>query len=235
MLEVIRRSYRSLAVLAAAVGIPAFAANVDYTTTASFSCTPGTCVITGNNTGSVSVVYGTGADTATLIFAGSPSRTSVNSDSEFTAASYGVITASYSGNGANINGTFQLMLQQTAPTMYPTTGTLGIATLSGLVFDGKSTSYANFGVSDPSISLGGPVVYELDTSQNIKNRSQFGFTIVSPSTGTPLGQGMTSFQGNIQATPEPTFVTLTGIGFLGMAGFAVRRKRAAARVCFKQG
>lgn len=149
MLEVICRSYLSLAVLAAAIGIPACAATVDYTTTASFSCTPGTCVITGNNTDNVSIVYGTGADTATLIFAGSPSGTSVNSDPEFTAASYGIITASYSGNGANINGTFQLMLQQTAPNMSPTTGTLGIATLSGLVFDGKSMSYANFGVSDP--------------------------------------------------------------------------------------
>jgi hypothetical protein len=226
VLELIRRSYLSLAVLAASAGVPAFAATVDYTTTASFSCTPGTCVITGNNSGSVSVVYGTGADTATLMFTGSPAGTSINSDSEFTAASYGAITATYSGNGANINGIFQLMLQQTAPNMSPTTGTLGIATLSGLVFDGKSTSYANFGVSDPSISLGGPVVYELDTSQNIRNRSQFGYTIVSPSTGTPLGQGVTSFQGNVQATPEPGLLTLTGIGFVGMAGFAVRRKRA---------
>ncbi len=230
MFEVIRRNYLSLAVLAAAVGVPASAATVDYTTTANFTCTPGTCIVTGNNTGSVTVVYGTGANTATLMFAGAPSGTSVDSDSEFTTASYGSITAIYTGTGANINGTFQLMLQQTAPNMSPTTGTLGTATLSGLVFDGKSTSYADFGVSDPTISLGGPVVYELDTSQNIKNPSQFGYTIVSPSTGTPLGQGVTSFQGNIQATPEPTFLTLTGIGFLAMAGFAVRRKRAAANV-----
>jgi hypothetical protein len=72
------------------------------------------------------------------------------------------------------------------------------------------------------------VVYELDTSKNINNSSQFGYTIVSPSTGTP--PGVTSFQGNIQATPEPTFMALTGAGFLGLAGIAIRRRRAAAQV-----
>jgi hypothetical protein len=228
MLEVIRRNYLnlSLAALALAAGVPASAATVDYTTTASFTCSG--CVITGNGSGDVTVVYGSGANTATLMFTGSPAGTEVNSDAEFTTASYGTITANYTGTGSNINGTFQLMLQQTAPNMTPNSGALGTATLSGLVFDGKSTSYANFGASDPSISLGGPVVYELDTSQNVSNKSQFGYTIVSPSTGNPAG--VTSFQGNIQATPEPTFLTLTGVGFLAMAGFAVRRKRAAATV-----
>ena len=227
MFELIRRNYLSLAVLAAAVGVPASAATVDYTTTASFTCSG--CVITGNGTGNVTVVYGSGVNTATLVFAGSPPGTSVNSDADFTTASYGSITATYTGNGSNINGTFKLILEQTVPNLSPTSGVLGSATLSGLVFDGKSTSFANFAAIDPSISLGGPVVYELDTSPNIRNLSQYGYTIVSPSTGTPSGNGVTSFQGNIQATPEPTFLTLTGVGFLAMAGFAVRRKRAAVR------
>lgn len=229
MFEVIRRNYLnlSLAALAVAAGIPASAATVDYTTTASFSCTG--CTITGNNSGDVTVVYGTGANTATLVFAGSPSGTSVNSDAKLSTASYGTITATYQGTGANLNGTFQLMLDQTVPNMNPTTGILGTATLSGIVYDGQSTSYANFGVSDPSISLGGPVVYELDTSNKFgSNPAQYGYTIVSPSTGNP--PGVTSFQGNIQATPEPTFLTLTGVGFLAMVGLAVRRKRSSATV-----
>jgi hypothetical protein len=229
MFEVIRRNYINLglAALALAAGVPASAATVDYTTTATFACS--SCVISGNGSGNVTVVYGSGANTATLRFAGSPAGTEVNSDAEFTTASYGTMTANYTGTGSMINGTFHLMLQQTAPNVAPNSGTLGTATLSGLVYDGKSTSYANFGVVDPSISLGGPVVYELDTSNKFgSNPAQYGYTIVSPSTGNP--PGVTSFQGNIQATPEPTFLTLTGVGFLAMVGFAVRRKRATAAV-----
>jgi hypothetical protein len=229
MFQFIRRNYLHLSLAAAviAAAIPASAATVDYTTTGMFTCSG--CSVTGNNTGSVTVVYGSGANTATLVFTGSPAGTSVDSDAVFTTASYGTITATYTGTGAAIDGTtFNLMVDQTMPNVGTTTGILGSATLSGLVFDGKSTSYANFGVSDPTISLGGPVVYELDTSKNINNASQFGYTIVSPSTGMP--PGVSSFQGNIQATPEPTFLTLTGAGFLGLAGIAIRRRRAAARV-----
>ena len=230
MLKLIRSNYLnlSLAAVALAAGVPASAATVDYTTTGMFTCSG--CIITNNGTGNVTVTYGTGANTATLVFAGSPTGTEVNSDAEFSTASYGTMTASYTGTGSNINGTFNLLLQQTSLTnVAPNSGTLGTATLSGLVYDGKSTSYANFGVNDPSISLGGPVVYELDTSNKFgSNPAQYGYTIVSPSTGNP--PGVTSFQGNIQATPEPTFLTLTGVGFLAMAGFAVRRKRGAARV-----
>jgi len=220
----IRRNYLSLAVLAA-VGVPASAATVDYTTTASFTgCT--NCAVTGNGTGNVTVVYGTGTNTATLVFTGTPAGTSVDSDAVYTTASYGTLTATYTGTGANLNGSFKLMIDQTVPNLSPTMGTLGTATLSGLVFDGKSTSYADFGtVQDPRISLGGPVVYELDTSGNINNPTHYGYTITSPSTGNPAG--VTSLQGNIQATPEPTFLTLTGLGLLAMAGFAVMRKRAA--------
>jgi hypothetical protein len=229
MFQFIRRNYLnlSLAAVAIASAIPASAGIVDYTTTADFNCSG--CLVTGNDTGSVTVVYGSGtANTATLVFTGSPAGTSVDSDAAFTTASYGTITASYTGTGAAIDGTtFKLMLDQTMPNVGTTTGILGTATLSGLVFDGKSTSYANFGSSDPRITLGGPVVYELDTSQNNNNASQFGYSIVSPSTGMP--PGVTSFQGNIQATPEPTFLTLTGAGFLGLAGIAIRRRRAAAR------
>jgi len=229
MLDAIRSNYLnlSLAALALAAGVPASAATVDYTTTASFACS--TCTIFNNNSGNVKVVYGSGANTATLVFTGSPNPTEVNSDAEFTTASYGTITATYTGTGAVIDGTFNLMLQQSVPNLAPNSGILGTATLSGLVYDGRSTSYANFGVIDPSISLGGPVVYELDTSDKFgSNPAQYGYTIVSPSTGNP--PGVTSFQGNIQATPEPTFLTLTGVGFLAMAGFALRRKRAAAGV-----
>ena len=171
MFEVIRRNYLGLAVVAVAAAIPASAATVDYTTTANFTCS--SCSVSGNGTGNVTVTYyGGGSNTATLIFTGSPSGTSVNSDAVFSTASYGTITESYQGTGANINGTFQLMLNQTVPNMNPTTGILGTATLSGLVYDGQSTSYANFGVSDPSISLGGPVDYELDTAYKYGSNSQ---------------------------------------------------------------
>ena len=89
MLEVIRRNYLnlSLAALALAAGLPASAATVDYTTTGMFTCSG--CTILNNGTGDVTVTYGTGANTATLLFTGSPTGTEVNSDAEFSTASYG--------------------------------------------------------------------------------------------------------------------------------------------------
>jgi len=64
------------------------------------------------------------------------------------------------------------------------------------------------------------VTYELDTSKNINNKTQYGYTIVSPATG----KGQTSLQGNISATPEPRLLTLTSIGFLGLVVLAFRRR-----------
>jgi hypothetical protein len=206
----------ALAVLGA---VPAHAATVDYTTTASFSCTG--CVINNNGTGDVKVVYGTGANTATLEFLGAPSGTSVESDGSFVAAGYGYIQSSATGKGSAINGTFRLAVNQTTPNLPPLTGAFSMATLSGTVASTKSTSYATFGSSpDPVVTLGGPVTYELDTSKNVHSTT-YGYTIVSPSTG----NGRTSLQGNISATPEPTLLTLTGAGFFGLALVASRRRR----------
>jgi len=209
----------SAAALAVLAAVPAHAATVDYTTTATFSCTG--CVITNNGSGDVKVVYGTGANTATLEFVGAPSGTSVESEGSFVTAGYGYIQANATGKGSTINGTFTLAVNQTAPNFSPLTGAFPTATLSGTVASTRSTSYATFGSSpDPEVTLGGPVTYELDTSKNLHS-STYGYTIVSPSTG----NGRTSLQGNISATPEPTLLTLTGAGFFGLALVASRRRR----------
>ncbi len=195
------------------------AAVVDYSTTADFTCS--TCTITGNNSGNVTVVFGSGANTATLLFTGVTA--SVNSDAMFTTAGYGTVTATNTGSGAQINGTLTIDLTQTTPNVNPKTGAFPTAALSGLVYNGSSSSYANFHIEDPLVTLGGPVVYELDTSKQVgSNPPAFGYTIISPLTGNP--KGVTSFQGNIQATPEPAFLTLTGAGFIALAMVARRRK-----------
>lgn len=207
----------------AALMLPsAQAAVVDYTTTATFTCVG--CSITGNGTGGVTVVYGSGANTATLLFTGTPAGTSVHSSGAFATAGFGTIKASDTGTGSMINGAFTLGINQTLPTTAPLTGAFPTATLSGLVFDGSSTSFANFGAQDPEVVLGGPVTYELDTSKKAgSSPAVYGYTIVSPDTGSPAG--VTSFQGNIQATPEPAFLTLTGAGFMALAGIALRRRK----------
>src|SRR5690242_10661883 len=76
-----------LAAIALVSAVPAQAATVDYTTTATFSCVG--CVITSNGSEDVKVVYGTGTDTATLQFFGAPSGTSVISDGDFVSAAFG--------------------------------------------------------------------------------------------------------------------------------------------------
>src|SRR5690348_12687583 len=118
--EGIRKKYLSViytglssAALALLPAIPAHAATVDYTTTATFSCTG--CLITNNNSGDVKVVYGTGANTATLEFLGAPSGTSVESDGSFVTAGFGYIQAKSTGKGSTINGTFTLTVNQTSP------------------------------------------------------------------------------------------------------------------------
>lgn len=209
--------------IAAMMPLAAHAAVVDYTTTATFTCSA--CTIVGNGTGSVMVTYGSGANTATLLFTGTPAGTSVSSDGSFATAGFGTIKASDTGTGSMINGGFTIDVNQTTPNTPPVTGALATAMLSGKVFDGSSTSYANFGSEDPEIVLGGPVTYELDTSKKVGSGVPgiFGYTIVSPDTGTPAG--VTSFQGNIEATPEPAFLTLTGAGFTALAAIALRRRK----------
>jgi hypothetical protein len=226
----IRKKYLSLGSCAATIAllaaVPAHATTVDYTTTGMFNCTG--CMITDNGSGDVKVVYGTGANTAMLEFFGAPSGTNVDSSGSFVSAGFGYFQASATGGGSSINGAFTLAIQQIgAPTL---TGAFAAATLSGLISNTRSTTYANFGSSpDPEVTLGGPVTYELDTSKNFNNKTQFGYTIVSPSTG----KGRTSLQGNISAnlqgtiaaTPEPGLLTLTGAGFFGLATLASRRRR----------
>jgi hypothetical protein len=208
-----------LAAIALLSAVPVYAATVDYTTTATFSCAG--CVITNNGSGDVKVVYGTGANTATLEFFGAPSGTSLISDGSFVAAGFGYIQASSKGKGSALNGAFTLAIRQTSPGASPLIGAFPTATLSGMVTSNKSTSYLSFGSSpDPEVTLGG-VTYELDTSKNLNNKTQFGYTVVSPSTG----NGRTSLQGNISATPEPGLLTLLTVGFLGLAVLAFRRRR----------
>ena len=207
-----------LAAIALISAVPAHAATVDYTTTATFSCAG--CVITSNGSGDVKVVYGTGVNTATLQFFGAPSGTSVISDGDFVSAAFGYIQASAEGRGSAINGTLQLAIRQTNPGP-PLTGALPTAMLSGAISITRSTSYATFGSSpNPEVTLGGGVTYELDTSKNINNKTQYGYTIVSPASG----KGQSSLQGNISATPEPRLLTLTSIGFAGLVVVAFRRR-----------
>jgi hypothetical protein len=225
----IRKKYVSRVAAASAHGligialfaaVPAHAATVDYTTTATFSCTG--CAITNNGSGDVKVVYGTGANTATLEFFGAPPGTSLYSDGSFVTAGYGYIQASSTGKGSTINGAFTLAIDQSSPGASPLAGAFPTATLSGLVASNRSTSYASFGTSpDPEVTLGGPVTYELDTSKNLNNKTHYGYTIVSPATG----NGRTSLQGNISATPEPGLLTLTAAGFFGLTVLAFRRRR----------
>jgi hypothetical protein len=223
-----RKKYVSLfqvalggAALALISAVPGNAATVDYTTTATFSCSG--CVVNNNGSGDVKVIYGTGANTATLEFVGAPSGTAVESDGSFVTAGFGYIQASSTGKGSAINGTFTLAINQSSPGQPPLTGAFTTATLSGTVVGNKSTSYASFGSSpNPQVTLGGPVTYELDTSKKF-HTNVYGYTIVSPSTG----NGRTSLQGNISATPEPTLLTLTGAGFLGLAAIASRRRKTS--------
>jgi len=221
------RSISVAAVLALATLTPAFAVDVVYSTTGSFtSCAaPYTC--TGNTLDGPSglVVTFTG-DTNNLVQVENDPSNPGPSNAGFGTFS---VVGPTAGSTDNLAGTrFSLNIVQTQPS---TGNETVIDTLTGKITTSNSKVVVTFQAQGSG--TGGTPVATTDPNSGV-NAVSFAFggttywvddvTSINPSTA-----GTSTVNGAIDSTvPEPAFFTLTGTGFAGLIVMAIRRRRQQA-------
>jgi hypothetical protein len=201
----------ALPALVAVCALPVFAENVTFSTTGTFNC--GTAVgcstslggskITLKNNGNTATDQAIGQTYTNLLAGNDP-----NSDVDvmtFIDKSTAVGT-----KGASVNGSsFILTITQLAPVVSPDHGTL-TGGFSGQIYYKNTSAFINFG-ANTSLVLGN-ITYKLDSP--IWNMANPGHT-----TGIAIQTA--------QVTPEPTFMLLTGLAFVGFGLLAYQRRREA--------
>jgi hypothetical protein len=224
------RSVGLLVLLGAVACTSAFAVEVVYTTTGTFSnCGAGyTCA------GSTL----SGPNALTISFAGeTPGSVSGSGPADFPAnAFFGQFTAS--GTAGNVkdtvNAEFSLSITQSVPTPVGTE-TL-VDTFAGKISTNSSQVRLTFSGGS---GAGGTPVLEADSNpDNPTGVAAYKFQIdgisywVDQVTNIPSQSagGIVTIEGDIDASalPEPTFYGLTGVGFAGLLFMAIRRKSQTA-------
>jgi len=193
-----------------AVAVPAFAVTIDYSTTGSFACTPpsATCSAAGD-----SITYGSGAHTATVMFAGVTGGVILPDPfGDLTSfAEVGTVTTTSNDGGAKTApSTFSLTITQSSPVAG--SGTL-TGNVTGNIAPMGSTGMLSF--TSTTLNLGG-VKYTLEPADYILSPQGAG--------------GSDQIEMVIDASsyaPEPSFFALTGIGFAGLLLLAYRRRQRA--------
>jgi hypothetical protein len=203
----------ALAVSIAAFAIPAFAEDIDFTTTGEFFCgtVAGACTATNSATpGGSSMIIITNNGMTHIGVAGDVYNNFTVAD-PFTDDTNIAQFTSTATKGAAVNtagAQFELIITQTGPG-----GTLSgdlLGTFSGTVGNKSQTNGATVTFADTTLKLGN-VIYALDAPS---------FNIGNPGIGTVGANQITA-----TVTPEPTFMALTGLGFAGLAFAAYRRRR----------
>jgi len=195
--------------------VPANATDVTYSTTGTFNCgTAVGCTLPG---GVLTIASTTPyANTSTLTYIGQPSG-SLTGLGTLTGDVGSIVEHSLEGppDYEVFNGsTFTLTITQTVPG--PTTSGSNTGKITGILAvsaEDIKITFANDGVVD----VGG-TTYTLGPTSN---------GVVSiPYSSIPIQATVfNSYTGNSTPTPEPGFLVLTGVGFLGLAGMALRRRR----------
>jgi len=202
----------ALPILAAAFALPAFAVDVAFTSTGSFSGTAASCgadcIVLG--------VDGTAVDlSATTV---GPTNVIIGPELFVKAVTFTTVATNALFNGPiPANETFNLAITQTLPGAG--NGSF-VGDLSGTVsFTSSGNPVVNFcgaaaTCARPTIVLDN-VIYQLLPTQAVN--------LSLPSGAGPSNAGVTNVE--MSVTPEPTFMMLTGLGFAGLAFLAYRRRR----------
>ncbi|MCP4265793.1 MAG: PEP-CTERM sorting domain-containing protein [Candidatus Brocadiaceae bacterium] len=140
---------------------------------------------------------------------------------------------SFNGSGGLTNDTITIMFTETD---FTASGpNLNIHTLFGgvaannielsLYLDENNTEFGMSTLVDTSGILGaGSFSDTLLEGITIDPLSSYSLTLVAEITHTGIGSEVTSFDLEMYAAPEPSTILLMGIGFVGLAGGAARRK-----------
>lgn len=199
---------------------PALATSVTFTSTGAFSAGGGSSVLNAADDGAN--VTGTASLTFQGYNATSPQGPASGAGS---LPDLGVDLGNFASAGIgnlNATGSFTLTVNQSNPLGVPPTGGL-TSTISGTILDKtnpnvKDTSTAAILFASDTFTIAG-VTYTLD---NVTLQSGGGYLWQVAAPNSLLQASLMS------ATPEPTFYGLTGLGFAGLLGMAIRRKRQAA-------
>jgi len=240
--------------LAAALVLPAFGETVDFNTTGAFGCdgivannpakpgelstctvSPDQTLITITNNGNTVTIRAVGDAYAGVTADGSPDAdknvvtlndtSTANTSVCLVAPVHGKCPAgkSVAAGAVGVTGAeFTLTINQTA-----CVGCIGAGTgsgtmadaVSGNIFFKNTTAQVIFGDGStlPTVTIAG-VIYTLD---------QATYPLANPGKMTDFpGFGSETFTAQLDsATPEPTFMLLSGLGFAGLAFVAYRRRR----------
>jgi hypothetical protein len=210
------------------MAVPAFAVDVTYSTTGSFTnCTGGfTC-------GGSSI---TGANSLTIAFTGIAAQVPNITVPPLSTTSFGQFTQTGPTTGSDTGSAqFSLQVKQTVPTPGGTE-TLSDQ-LSGTITKSNDGTTA---VKFTSLSGSGANT-SLTSTDPVTGVKAFQFTFLDPTLTSSVtywvdqstaivpptvNNGVSTIQGAIDSTvPEPAFYSLTGTGFAGLLFMALRRRR----------
>jgi LPXTG-motif cell wall-anchored protein len=193
-----------------------------------FGGSPGAITATGDGTTGVTTIDSTGGATGVTISSIGGVSVSINGFLNLAATSSGTATDIGGIIEQNFNGTFAITQNANG------TGTDYLSgSFSGLTFGFSTGSVATLAASDPPSTVSFSSSYSPSFPLDTPRGASFTFSNVSPALGivgtgsdATIGSFTAQGSGTFSAVPEPSSLTLAGIGFLGLTGLVLRRRKA---------
>jgi hypothetical protein len=213
--------------LVAALPSPGYAESI-----LNFGGSPGAITVVGDGSTGVTTIDSTGGSTGVIISSIGGVTGPINAFLKLAATSSGTATDNGGLIQQDFNGTFAIMQNANGTGINYLSGSF-----SGLTLGISSGGGATLIASDPPSTVTFTSSYLPSLPLDTPRAAFFAFTNVSPALGI-VGTGsdatIASFTaegaGNFSAAvPEPSSLTLAGIGVLGVVGIGLRRRKATSR------
>jgi hypothetical protein len=210
-----------LPLLVAAFALPAFGSEVSFTTTGVFACNGAVGCTTADGGSYISITnHGNTVSIEAMGYTDVNVPVNQTPQDDVNVISFNTIATNHpspSGAVDTTGVTFTLDIDQTSPVISPNNGSLG-GSFTGTIDATASSTQINFAPNQTALVLGG-TTYSL----NFLSPGQDFWSLPAP--GIQRYHESTQTATILNVTPEPTFMTLTGLGFVGLAMVAYRRKR----------